>query len=88
VRTNKLRSLSKNNTKLRSAKKREYKKIRERFRSNIKYVKYKNMLKEKLPESVCGTKKVKNLKDLPKKDLEEAQQDINDEVSYGRESKM
>jgi hypothetical protein len=31
---------------------------------------------------VCGTNKLKNLKDLPRKDLEEARQDINDEVSY------
>jgi len=38
--------------------------------------------KERSYLKVCGTNKLKNLKDLPRKDLEEAQQDINDEVSY------
>jgi len=45
--------------------------------------KHRKISKMKLFESVCGTKKVKNLKDIPEKELEKAQQNIKDEVSYG-----
>jgi len=40
------------------------------------------IFKERNYLKVSGTKKVKNLKDLSRKDLEEAQQDIKDEVWY------